>query len=139
MSVMNPDVIAPDLANTVSLNEVVKQFIRENLKVPETAFDLRNQPRCPSCHRISIEPVVDGWGGLSPEESQPLVGHAKDFSPEGIGFFHTRSIPTRRVVVRLEGADGSILSLLAVLRWCHAIDDEWYLSGGSFVGVVTNV
>jgi hypothetical protein len=26
-----------------------------------------------------------------------------------------------------------------MLRWCHAIDDQWYLSGGSFVGLVTYV
>lgn len=121
----------------LSLSDAVEQYLRDHPNATGQT-ERRSAPRHPFGRKITIEPFVEGWAGLSDEEMQPLAGYAKDLSVQGIGFFHPRSIPTRRVVCRLPRLDGSELAVLTVLRWCHAIDDQWYLSGGSFVGLVTH-
>lgn len=121
----------------LSLCEAVGQYLRDHPD-PTPTCERRSRPRRPFGRKISVEPFVDGWAGLRSDEMQPFTAYARDLSVQGIGFFHARSIPTRRVICRLTRRDGSELALLTVLRWCHAIDDLWYLSGGSFVGLVTH-
>lgn len=130
--------VAPPRDEASSMRAIVERFISEKLRLPEAIPDRRLQQRFPYCRRVTISPVLDGWGGLSAEESRPVTGYAKDVSPEGIGFFHAVPLPTRRVTVTLLGDDGNELVMLAVLRWCHSVDEEWYLSGGTFVGQVTD-
>jgi hypothetical protein len=123
----------------LSLCETVEQYLRDHPQLATGRMERRSAPRHPFGRQITVEPFIEGWSGLSAEEMQPFTAYAKDISAQGVGFFHTRSIPTRRVVCRMRRNNGSELALLTMLRWCHAIDDQWYLSGGSFVGLVTYV
>lgn len=122
----------------LSLSDAVAHYLREHSLSLPAPRERRSTPRHPFGRKISIEPFAEGRSGLRAEEMQPFTAYAKDLSVQGIGFFHARSIPTRRVVCHMPRHDGSELAVLTVLRWCHAIDDLWYLSGGSFVGLVTH-
>ena len=72
--------------------------------------------------------------GRTPEgESLVVVG--KHLSERGLGFYHPKPLPYRRVIASLE-SNGLWLGFLIDLKWCRFTRQGWYESGGRFLEVV---
>lgn len=96
-------------------------------------FERREENRYPYPYLIHLTPV--GKDGLTPE-GEPVVAVGKHLSNRGMGFYHPRPLPYRRMIVSLEAVDGSYLAFLVDLAWCRFTRQGWYESGGRFLQAV---
>ena len=102
------------------------------------------QPRASNCERrsdqryafpymVHLTPMnADG----SPAESDTVVVVGKHLSKRGLGFYHTKPLPYRRMIVSIETGNNSWLSFLIDLSWCRFTKQGWYESGGRFLRAV---
>jgi hypothetical protein len=95
----------------------------------------RRDNRCPFPHLIHLSPV--GKDGLTPEgETVVVVG--KHLSERGIGFYHPKPLPYRRMIVSIEASNGHWIGFLIDLNWCRFTRQGWYESGGRFLQAVAS-
>jgi hypothetical protein len=94
----------------------------------------RREGRYPFPHLICLTPV--GSDGLTPEgETVVVVG--KHLSERGLGFYHPKPLPYRRMIASLETANGRCVAFLIDLNWCRFMRQGWYESGGRFLQAVS--
>lgn len=96
-------------------------------------IERRWEQRYPYPYLIHLTPVGDD--GVSPD-GDGVVVVGKHLSEQGLGFYHPKPLPNRRMIATLESANGNRLSFLIDLTWCRFTRQGWYESGGRFVDVV---
>ncbi len=90
----------------------------------------RCENRYPFPYLIHLTPV--GEDGTSPEgETFVVVG--KHLSERGMGFYHPKPLPHRRMIASLETQGGQWIGFLIDLTWCRFTKQGWYESGGRFM------
>jgi hypothetical protein len=62
-------------------------------------------------------------------QSETVVVVGKHLSERGLGFYHPKPLPYRRVIASLE-SNGRWLGFLLDLTWCRFTRQGWYESGG---------
>jgi hypothetical protein len=92
----------------------------------------RSEHRYPYPYLVYLTPIDKD--GLPEGESVVVVG--KHLSEHGLGFYHPKPLPYRRMIATLEAADGEPASFLIDLAWCRFTRHGWYESGGRFLEVV---
>ena len=96
-------------------------------------LERRYEHRYPYPYLVHLTPVADD--GISPQgETVAVVG--KHLSERGLGFYHPRPLPYRRMIASLETSSGSLLGFLIDLSWCRFTSRGWYESGGRFLRTV---
>lgn len=80
--------------------------------------------------RLTMVSDEDG----SPRGS-PVVVVGRQISEGGLGFYHPKPLPARRMIATFD-ADGEPVSLLMELLWCRSTQQGWYESGGRFLARV---
>jgi len=89
-------------------------------------LERRQESRYPFPYLIHLTPVADD--GITPQgESVVVVG--KHLSERGLGFFHPKPLPYRRMIASLE-CNGHWVGFIIDLRWCRFTKQGWYESGG---------
>lgn len=97
-------------------------------------MERRSDQRFPFPYLLNLTPVdVDG----TPVIENNIVVVGKHVSEHGLGFYHNRPLPYRRMIVSFETGGGSWVSLLIDLTWCRFTKQGWYESGGRFLQAVT--
>jgi hypothetical protein len=92
-------------------------------------LDRRNENRYAFPYLVHLTPVADD--GITPQgNSITVVG--KHLSDHGLGFYHPKPLPYRRMIVSLE-CNGHWLGFLIDLRWTRFTKQGWYESGGRFL------
>jgi len=95
----------------------------------------RRETRYPFPSLINLTPV--GEDGATPcGESVVVVG--KHVSERGLGFYHPKPLPYRRMIASLEGPRGDWFGFLVDLSWCRFTRHGWYESGGRFLESVAS-
>jgi len=95
----------------------------------------RRENRWPFPYLVHLTPVDDG--GTTPSgETVVVVG--KHLSQRGLGFYHPRPLPYRRMIASIAGADGNWIGFLIDLNWCRFTREGWYESGGRFLQTVAS-
>jgi hypothetical protein len=95
----------------------------------------RRDSRYPFPYLIHLTPVAED--GLTPQgETVVVVG--KHISEHGLGFYHPKPLPHRRMVASLESPRGHWLGFLVDLSWCRFTKQGWYESGGRFLQSVSS-
>lgn len=90
--------------------------------------------RYPYPYLIYLTPVGDDGTTAS---GCPVVVVGKHLSEHGLGFYHPKPLPYRRMIASLEAAGGSQLHFLVDLTWCRFTRHGWYESGGHFLRAVS--
>ncbi len=89
----------------------------------------RKETRYPFPYLVHLTPV--GQDGVTPEgDSVVVVG--KHLSERGLGFYHPKPLPYRRMIASLE-SNGHWLGFLIDVSWCRFTRQGWYESGGKFM------
>jgi len=100
-----------------------------------TCMERRREQRYPFPYLIHLTPVAAD--GITPQgESIVVVG--KHLSERGMGFYHSKPLPYRRMIVSLEVGQGKWLAFLIDLNWCRFTRQRWYESGGRFLRAVAS-
>ena len=93
-------------------------------------IERRRETRYPFPHLVHLTPV--GQDGISPTgETVVVVG--KHISQRGLGFYHPKPLPYRRMIASLESGNGRWVAFLVDLNWCRFTKQGWYESGGRFL------
>jgi hypothetical protein len=93
----------------------------------------RSETRHPFPRLVHLTPV--GKDGITPEgETVVVVG--KDISEHGMGFYHPKPLPYRRMIASVEAPNGQWLGFLIDLSWCRFTHQGWYESGGRLLRAV---
>lgn len=104
-----------------------------NLYPRGNTVERRHERRYPYPYLVHLTPVAAD--GVTPQgESLVVVG--KHLSDRGLGFYHPKPIPHRRMIVTLEIVAGKPSAFLIDLNWCRFTKEGWYESGGRFLRVV---
>jgi hypothetical protein len=94
----------------------------------------RGDRRYPFPYLVRLMPVDED--GVTPHgEAVVVVG--KHISERGLGFYHPKPLPHRRMVASLE-IGANVLTLLIDLNWCRFTRQGWYESGGRFLQAVAS-
>lgn len=95
----------------------------------------RREMRYPFPYLIHLTPVDED--GVTPcGESIVVVG--KHVSQRGMGFYHPKPLPYRRMIVSLESGSSQWFAFLIDLNWCRFTKQGWYESGGRFLQTCTS-
>jgi hypothetical protein len=129
---LQPDVLAQnDIRQEQDILEQVWGLLSTFYPKSEINERRRDQ-RFPFPYLIHLTPVAQD--GITPEgESVVVVG--KHLSERGLGFYHPKPIPHRRMIASLE-SNGQWLGFLIDLSWCRFTRQGWYESGGRFLEAV---
>ncbi|MBN2579142.1 MAG: hypothetical protein JXB10_09145 [Pirellulales bacterium] len=92
----------------------------------------RKETRYPFPYLVHLTPV--GADGITPE-GETIVVVGKHLSEQGLGFYHPKPLPHRRMIASLE-SQGRWLGFLIDLNWCRFTRQGWYESGGRFLQAV---
>ena len=90
----------------------------------------RRDKRYPFPHLIHLVPVGDD--GVTPQ-GDALIVVGKHLSERGLGFYHPKPLPHRRMIASLQAGNGRWLGFLIHLSWCRFTKEGWYESGGRFI------
>lgn len=90
----------------------------------------RREHRHPFPRLVHLTPV--GADGITPE-GETIVVVGRDLSEHGLGFFHTKPIPYRRMIASIQAPNEQWIGFLIDLRWCRFTRQGWYESGGRFL------
>ena len=93
----------------------------------------RGDQRYPYPYLINLTPVAED--GIT-RQGETVVVVGKHLSERGLGFYHPRPLPHRRMIASLETNDGTRLGLLVDVTWCRFTKEGWYESGGRFLRAV---
>jgi hypothetical protein len=99
-------------------------------------IDRRNERRYPYPYLVRLIPLDEDGTVL---HGDAVVAVGKHLSDRGIGFYHPKPIPHRRMIVSLESSDGSRSAFVVDLSWCRFTRQGWYESGGKFLEVLSDV
>ncbi len=95
----------------------------------------RREARYPFPVLLNLMPVAE-------DDTTPcgeiIVVAGKHISAKGLGFYHPKPLPYRRVIASLEGPRGEWFGFLMDLSWCRFTRKGWYESGGRFLEAVTS-
>ena len=118
-----------------SVSDQVVRILKSLYPPSRAILERRSEQRYPFPYLIHLTPV--GEDGITPEgETCVVVG--KQISSHGLGFFHPKPLPYRRMIVSIEGGDGHWLGFLIDLTWCRFTKQGWYESGGRFTQSVVS-
>jgi hypothetical protein len=102
---------------------------------PKQEFmERRNETRYPFPYLVHLTPVATN--GNTPE-GETIVVVGKHLSEQGLGFYHPKPLPYRRVIASLE-SNGCWLAFLVDLKWCRFTRQGWYESGGRILESVSS-
>ena len=87
----------------------------------------RNEQRYPFPYLVHLTPLSDD-GMIKETETVVVVG--KHLSERGLGFYHPKPLPYRRMVASIESGNGAWLGFVIDLSWCRFTKQGWYESGG---------
>ena len=90
----------------------------------------RRENRFPFPYLVHLTPV--GEDGYSPQ-GDTFVVVGKHLSEQGLGFYHPKPLPYRRMIASLETQSGQWIGFLIDLSWCRFTKQGWYESGGRFL------
>jgi hypothetical protein len=90
----------------------------------------RREQRYPFPGLIRLTPAAES---AAPPDGESLVVVGKHISERGLGFYHARPIPYRRMIASVEAGGGRWLGFLVDLSWCRFTEHGWYESGGRFL------
>ncbi|MFW5692678.1 MAG: hypothetical protein ACOCWL_00540 [Thermoguttaceae bacterium] len=93
----------------------------------------RRDTRYPFPYLVHLTPV--GEDGVTPE-GETIVVVGKHLSERGLGFYHPKPLPHRRMIASLQAAGGQWMGFLIDLSWCRFTKQGWYESGGRFLDPV---
>ena len=106
-----------------------------NLYPRQETHERRAERRYPFPYLVQLSPV--GEDSLEPiGETVVVVG--KHLSERGLGFYHLKPLPYRRMIVSIEVGNGSWVGFLIDLTWCRFTKQGWYESGGRFLQIVAS-
>jgi hypothetical protein len=95
----------------------------------------RRDHRYPFPYLLRLTPAnADGTAA----EGETVVVVGKHVSEQGLGFYHTRPLPYRYMIVSFDTSGGRCLSFLVDLSWCRFTRQGWYESGGRFLQIVSS-
>jgi len=120
--------------NASLLDEVRLQVwgLLSTLYPQQDFMERRQETRYPFPYLVHITPVdADG----APVASSTLVVVGKHLSEQGLGFYHPKPLPFRRVIASLEN-NGHWVGFLVDLKWCRFTRQGWYESGGRILETV---
>ncbi len=90
----------------------------------------RRQQRYPFPYLVHLTPVArDGCTAFG----EPIVVVGKHISEQGLGFYHPKPLPHRRMIASLEAGRGRWIGFLIDISWCRFTRQGWYESGGRFL------
>ena len=127
------DLLADPAATT---DEDVRTQVWALLSVLYPQHDLterRRENRYPFPYLVQLAPVADD-AGTPQDDAVVVVG--KHLSENGLGFYHPKPLPHRRMVASLETGSGQWIRFVIELNWCRFIKRGWYESGGRFLRLV---
>ena len=90
----------------------------------------RNEQRYPFPYLVHLTPLSDN--GMA-RETETVVVVGKHLSERGLGFYHPKPLPHRRMVASIEAGNGSWLGFVIDLSWCRFTKQGWYESGGRLI------
>ena len=90
----------------------------------------RRETRYPFPYLVKLTPVAAD--GVTPE-GETIVVAGKQLSERGLGFYHPKPIPHRRMIASLEAPGGRWMGFLIDLSWCRFTKQGWYESGGRLI------
>lgn len=90
----------------------------------------RRENRYPFPYLVHLTPVGDD-DSTPAGETMVVVG--KHLSEKGLGFYHPKPLPYRRMIASMEAPDGRWIGFLIDLSWCRFTRQGWYESGGRFL------
>jgi hypothetical protein len=100
---------------------------------PHGLWERRRGQRFPFPHLITLTPV--GNDSATPV-GESLVVAGKQISEDGIGFYHEKPLPHRRMIASVDAGNGHRLGFLIDITWCRFTRQRWYESGGRLVQTV---
>jgi hypothetical protein len=86
--------------------------------------DLRSEVRIPLFRPISIR--MDG---------HDYSAFTRDVSDSGIGLVHNFKVKLDEVEISIPSKHGWFVRVRTQIVWCRNCDEEWYVSGGRFIGL----
>jgi len=97
-------------------------------------LERRSDQRYPFPYLLHLTPIAaDG----TPVLRDTVVVVGKHLSEHGMGFYHTKPLPHRRMIVSFEAGNDAWLSFVINLTWCRFTKQGWYESGGRFLRAVS--
>ncbi len=93
----------------------------------------RGEQRYPYPYLVHLTPIAADGFVL---ECETVVVVGKHLSERGLGFYHPKPLPYRKVIASLESPDGTSLRFLVDLAWCRFTRQGWYESGGRFLAAL---
>jgi hypothetical protein len=111
------------------------QQLLQHMLPSDVGAEQRQTQRFPYPFLVELTPVGDD--DTTPVDS-PMTVIGKDLSERGIGFFHQKPLPYRRVQAMVEDMTGQRIAVLIDLTWCRFKKQGWYESGGRFLHVAVD-
>jgi len=99
----------------------------------ENLIERRGEQRYPYPYLIRLFPVAPDR--LSPQ-GEGIVAVGKHISERGLGLYHPKPLPYRRMIVCFQSDSGRQVAFLIDLKWCRFTKQGWYESGGRFLRTV---
>lgn len=134
---MEPTTLEPQLdllpePNAAPSDEVRTQVwaLLATLYPKHETNERRRDTRYPFPYLVHLTPV--GEDGATPE-GEPIVVVGKHLSERGLGFYHPKPLPYRRMIASLQAVNGQWVGFLIDLNWCRFTKQGWYESGGRFL------
>jgi len=93
-------------------------------------LERRAVQRFPYPHLVLLTPV--GPDGRTPR-SESIVVVGKHLSERGLGFFHPKPVPYRKIIASLRSPQGAVAHFLMEITWCRFTEQGWYEGGGRFL------
>jgi hypothetical protein len=128
------DMIPNESASIVDDVRLQVWGLLSNLYPKQEFMERRSETRYPFPYLVHITPV--GQDGV-PIPSDTVVVVGKHLSEQGLGFYHPKPLPYRRVIASLE-SNGRWMGFLMDLKWCRFTRQGWYESGGRILESVTS-
>lgn len=92
----------------------------------------RSAQRFPYPQLLYLTPVGDD----SLPNGEPIAVIGKDLSETGLGFYHVKPLPFRRMIASLQLPHSQWAGILVDVKWTCFTRFGWYNSGGRFLRVV---
>ena len=98
-------------------------------------LERRKEQRYPFPYLVHLTPLSED-GTVKELETVVVVG--KHLSERGLGFYHPKPLPYRRMIASMESGNGSWLGFVIDLSWCRFTKQGWYESGGRLLHAVAS-
>jgi hypothetical protein len=140
MNTMNPvsdsrlDLLPNDSSSFVDDVRLQVWGLLSTLYPKQEFMERRNETRYPFPYLVHITPVAAD--GVTPQ-GDTVVVVGKHLSEQGLGFYHPKPLPFRRVIASLEN-NGRWIGFLLDLKWCRFTRQGWYESGGRILESVSS-